>query len=237
MHEAGTVTTAPSPARPSLTDRAYEAIREDILFHVLAPGTLITEGALVEQYGIGKTPIREALVKLAREGLIVSHPRKGHEIAPLTLAHAQELFFVRKLLEPAAAKLAATRGVDADALDELDALGKVAVDPRDHASIAAFVKANTAFHLGVAAASGSTQLTRMLRDVIEQLDRYVYLGITLSPRAGGHAHEHGELLDALRAGDAQRAADSALQQVEWTERAIVSAMLDTPAIRNASLSA
>lgn len=229
---------APTPTearRQTLTERAYSAIREDILFHVLAPGTLITEGALVAQYEIGKTPIREALVKLAREGLVVSYPRKGHEIAPLTLAHAQELFLARKLLEPAAARLAAERGVDMEELDRLEALCKVTVNPKDHDSVVSFVRANTAFHLGVAGASGSAQLSRMLRDIIEQLDRYVYLAIVLNPRSTGQAHEHSELLQALRERDAQGAEDVARQQVEWTEQAVVSALLDTPAVRNANL--
>jgi len=223
-------------ARVTLTDRAYEVIRDDILYHLLPPGTLITESALVSRYSIGKTPVREALVRLAREGLVISHPRKGHEIAPLTLAHAQELFLARKLLEPAAARIAAERGVDIAGLNELEALCDVPVDPSDHDSVVSFIKVNTAFHLGVTRASGSTQLTRMLRDVIEQLDRYVYLGIVLSPpRATGYAHEHSDLLDALRDRDADRASEVALEQVEWTERAVVSALMGTAAVQNASL--
>lgn len=232
-----TARTARIAPRLTLTDRAYSAIREDILYHVLEPGALITEGALVERYEIGKTPVREALVKLAREQLIVSHPRKGHEVASLTLTHAEDLFLARRLLEPAAARLAADRGVDIDSLRALESLSRVSVDAADHDSIVSFIKANTAFHLGVAEASGSPQVTRMLQDVIEQLDRYVYLAIVLSPRAGGSAHEHEDLLNALRDGDAQRAADLALEQVDWTERAVVSALLNTPAVRNAPLGA
>lgn len=233
---AVSMTKTPTGARRSLTDRAYQAIRDDILYHVLAPGTLITESALVAQYDIGKTPVREALVKLAREDLVIAHPRKGHEIAPLTLAHAQELFAVRKLLEPEVARLAAARGVDMAELHRLEELCKVPVDAADHESVIRFIKVNTAFHLGVAAASGSLQLTRILRDVIEQLDRYVYLGITLAPRRDEvYAHEHTDLLEALRAREASRAGEIALEQVEWTEQAVVSALLNTPAVQNANL--
>ena len=100
----------------SLSDRAYEAIRDGILFHVFEPGTIITEGALGDRYGIGKTPVREALVKLEQEHLVESRPRKGYEVAPLTLARARDMFLVRRLLEPPAARLAAQHGIDATEL-------------------------------------------------------------------------------------------------------------------------
>jgi len=227
----------------SLSDRAYEAIRDGILFHVFEPGAIITEGALGERYGIGKTPVREALVKLEQEHLVQSRPRKGYEVAPLTLARARDMFLVRRLLEPPAARLAAANRVDAPELAAIERIAeeetryRSAVDPADHDSVVAFVKANSAFHLRVAKASGSLMLERMLQEVIVKLDRYVYLAIAQSAGFSGYATTHAQLIEALRTPDPDEAARIVQDQVDWAERAVVDALLSTPSIQNARLRA
>ena len=227
----------------SLSDRAYEAIRDDILFHVFEPGAIITEGALGDRYGIGKTPVREALVKLEQEHLVESRPRKGYEVAPLTLARARDMFIVRRLLEPPAARIAAARGVDAAQLTTLEQLAaeearcRSVVRPADHDSVVAFVKASSAFHLHVAKASGSLMLDRMLQEVIVKLDRYVYLAITHSTGFPGYAQTHAQLIEALRSPDPDGAARIVQDQVDEAERAVVDALLSTPSIQNAQLRA
>jgi DNA-binding GntR family transcriptional regulator len=227
----------------SLSDRAYEAIRDGILFHVFEPGTIITEGALGDRYGIGKTPVREALVKLEQEHLVESRPRKGYEVAPLTLARARDMFLVRRLLEPPAARLAAQHGIDATELATVERLAaeetrrRSAVDPADHNSVIAFVKANSAFHLRIAKASGSLMLERMLQEVIVKLDRYVFLAIVHSADFSGYAQSHSQLIEALRAPDPDAAARVVQDQVDWAERAVVDALLSTPSIQNARLRA
>jgi len=227
----------------SLSARAYEAIRDDILFHVFQPGVIITENALGVRYGIGKTPVREALVKLEQEHLVQSRPRKGYEVAPLTLARARDMFIVRRLLEPAAARHAAERGLGAAELDEIVALAeeetrcRTAVVPGEHDLVVAFVKANSAFHLRVARASGSLMLERMLHEVIVKLDRYVYLAVTQSAGFAGTARSHLELIEALRAAQPEQAAQIVEEQVDWAERVVVDALMSSPSIQNASLRA
>ncbi|VDR26274.1 Carbon starvation induced regulator [Raoultella terrigena] len=90
----------------SLSDRAYHTIRRDILTCRLLPGTLVTESELMERYESGKSTIRLALTRLSHEKLVISRPRKGYRIAPVTVQDVEEIFTVRAALEPLAARLA-----------------------------------------------------------------------------------------------------------------------------------
>jgi DNA-binding GntR family transcriptional regulator len=104
----------------SLADEAYARIRRRIVGCELAPGAQVTEGQLVETHGIGKTPVREALQRLAQEGLVQPIRRSGYRIVPITLRDVRDLFGLRLIVEPAAAELAVGR-LDLARLREIQA--------------------------------------------------------------------------------------------------------------------
>src|SRR5437773_9918370 len=105
----------------SLADRAYVAIRDKIVSLALAPGAVINERELVEELGIGRTPTREALRRLAQEKLVDVYPRRGMFVTGIDVRELARLSEVRLVLEPEAARLAAERATEAD-LAELPAL-------------------------------------------------------------------------------------------------------------------
>ena len=92
---------------PLLTDRAYERIKHDVITCVLAPGTEVSEPQLCLQYRLGKAPVRMALIRLAHDGLVRAIPRRGYRISPVTLKDIQDIFELRLMLEPLAARMAA----------------------------------------------------------------------------------------------------------------------------------
>jgi DNA-binding GntR family transcriptional regulator len=94
---------------PSLTDRAYAELEERIVTLALKPGQVLSENALASSLGIGRTPIREALQRLAREGLIVVLPRRGVMVSEINVRSQLELLRVRRELERLMAQLAAKR--------------------------------------------------------------------------------------------------------------------------------
>jgi DNA-binding GntR family transcriptional regulator len=104
----------------SLADEAYARIRRRIVGCDLAPGEQVTEGQLVETHGIGKTPVREALQRLAQEGLVQPIRRHGYRVAPITLRDVRDLFGLRLIIEPAAAELAVGR-IDVAQLRDIQA--------------------------------------------------------------------------------------------------------------------
>ena len=96
-----------APAIPLLTDRAYERIKHDIITCAIAPGTEISEPQLCAHYRLGKAPVRMALIRLAHDGLVRAIPRRGYMVTPVTLKDIHDVFELRLMLEPAAARMAA----------------------------------------------------------------------------------------------------------------------------------
>lgn len=94
---------------PSLTDRAYRALEEEIVTLALAPGQVLSENALSAGLGIGRTPVREALQRLAREGLVVVLPRRGVMVSEIDVRRQLELLRVRRVIERLMAELCARR--------------------------------------------------------------------------------------------------------------------------------
>ena len=105
----------------SLADRAYHAIREMIVSLELRPGAVIDERSLMEQLGIGRTPTREALRRLAQEGLVEVYPRRGMFVTNVEIRDLASLAEVRSVLESHVARLAAERATD----DDRDALERL----------------------------------------------------------------------------------------------------------------
>src|SRR3954453_20265339 len=118
----------------SLSDKAYHAIRGLIVSLELAPGAVIDERALMEQLGIRRTPVREAVRRLAQERLVEVYPRRGMFVTGVDVRELARLSEVREVLEPEAARLAAERATDVDRaelaalLAELDAASSELMD-------------------------------------------------------------------------------------------------------------
>lgn len=96
----------------SLSEQAYESIKQEIVSLKFLPGSVIDEAALQEELGLGRTPIREALKRLSLEKLVVIAPRRGMFVTEIGIRDLQQLFEMRLPLESLAARLAATRGTD-----------------------------------------------------------------------------------------------------------------------------
>ncbi|MFJ4828934.1 GntR family transcriptional regulator [Streptomyces sp. NPDC088747] len=96
-------------AAPSLADQAYNCLRRRIITCELRPGTTVAARTLQQDLGLGASPVRDALVRLTAEGLVITLPRSGYRIMPVTLASMEELFDAWRLIEPMIARRAAER--------------------------------------------------------------------------------------------------------------------------------
>jgi DNA-binding GntR family transcriptional regulator len=103
----------------SLAEAGYNSLRNSILSCDILPGTTVTEATVMERLKVSRSTCRLALVRLMQEGFVRSLPRQGYLVVPITLSDVEELFALRLLLEPAAARLAAGR-VDAERLLDLE---------------------------------------------------------------------------------------------------------------------
>ncbi|OLU35437.1 GntR family transcriptional regulator [Pseudomonas sp. PA27(2017)] len=194
-------------------DSAYARIRRDILSCRLMPGALMTEPGLMEAYGIGKSSCRIALTRLAHEGFIQSLPRKGYQVAPVTVKDVEEVFTLRVQLEPLAARLAVGR-VDIERLRVLEAACRVRHPVPLPDQIDVFMDANKAFHLEIARAAGNERLLRTLSGLMDEMTRLVALGFNVQGTKPEIKHDHNAMIAAFEDGDGKRAELIARRHIE-----------------------
>ena len=207
----------------SLTERAVAAIRRDILVTRVAPGAALSEASLAEAMQLGKAPVRAALARLAEEGLVTAIPRRGWVVSLVTIRDIHEVFDLRLLLEPEAARRAAGR-VDATELHRLDAVCAAGYRPEAGDSAAAFLAANQAFHVAVAELSGNARLARQVDRLLDESTRMLVLGLRRRDRSGEMAHEHQALIEALALGRPEEAARLMHEQVDASRRMVLAAL-------------
>lgn len=204
----------------SLGPEVYKTILSSIISLRIAPDSRIAVDALARELGVSPTPIREALVRLEAEGLVVKTHRRGYRAAPkLTHDDFESLFDIRMVLEPHAAKCAAERRTDAqlDALREINDRMRKRREIGDTASTyAEFAALDAQFHDGVAAASGN----RLVQDSLTRL--HAHLHLFRAKRHGGIGmeaiREHERIIDAIAIQDRYLAEAAARSHLERSQQ-------------------
>jgi DNA-binding GntR family transcriptional regulator len=189
-----------------LKSRLYQRILVDIIIGALAPNEQLDENSLAKRYGGGLAGIREALTRLALEGLVVRRARVGTSVAPLDLVGAREAFEARCLIEVHCAGLAAKNASDEEIARIRATLdnGEEAVRANDRAALAAM---DEAFHVAVAAASHNRTLAKMVVTLHHQTARYWLYAMRGPSSDGGIAalNEHRNLAAAIASRDVESA--------------------------------
>lgn len=184
----------------SLSDQAFEVVRERILSTQIPPLAPIRQELLAEELGISKIPLREALGRLEQQGLLTSHPNRGFFVPALSAAEAEEVFALRLKIEPEAAadaSLAAGEGERDAARAALAALENAGT-----ADAHVTVRFNRGFHLALVH-PGGRQITAQLVERLQVLaERYVRKHLEPVGREARAASEHRAILDAWLARDA-----------------------------------
>jgi DNA-binding GntR family transcriptional regulator len=192
----------PSPAINSSAALAHERLRRAIVRLELPPGAAMSEQRLAARFGLSKAAVRAALARLRAERLVLSEPRRGHSVAPLTLRDVDEVYALRLLLEPPAAAAAAGR-LDPGAIARLRKAVAADVDIADAASIDRFLDGNRAVHVALARASGNGRLAAIVERLLDDSERAI--GVALRAGAAGRGlrvrAEHEAVLDAVAAGE------------------------------------
>ena len=212
-----------APAQ-SLTDRAYADIEEMIVFLRLAPGSAISEAELSGHLGIGRTPIREALQRLARERLVQILPRRGIIVSPIDIAAQLRLLEVRRELERLIARSAARRATEAERarFRELAAGFERAAKVNDDIS---FMRIDRDFNVLCSTASHNEFAANAMSLMHSLSRRFWYLHNKQSANMPLTAKLHADIARAIAAGDEERAArasDKLLDAIEKFTRATVS---------------
>jgi DNA-binding GntR family transcriptional regulator len=182
-----------------LAHSIYTRLKEQIVTFRIKPGESLQELRLAASFDVSRTPIREALRMLSREGLVEIRPRQGAYVAALSVADLLDAYEVRYHLEPAAARKAA-RTVTPAVLAELHTLAESCLDrPASFAEVLAAERADAAFHDLILAQAGNVLIRKMVQEVRLKIQR---LAFYVRPARYHQAHdEHRAILRALRSAD------------------------------------
>jgi DNA-binding GntR family transcriptional regulator len=205
-----------------IADRAYVALRDRIVTLRLPPGTALREDRLMDELGLGRTPLREAVKRLALEGLVDVRPRSGTYVTEVEAHDIVHISEVRAELEAQAARLAATRmddearaqaaGLDAE-LTAIDGTG----------SFDAYMHLDERVHRFVWEAARNPYLADVLERFWAHSLRIWHLVLERVPALPAAVHEQRALLDAVSAGDARRAGARMREHVQAFEDEILEA--------------
>lgn len=207
----------------TVSDQVYRTIREAIVSRQLNPGQRIVETALAEQLGVSKTPVREALLRLASVGLIDSDGtnRGGRVISP-SLESIRSAYEIRTALEVEVARIVAKRGAGND-IEVAHEQADLCVERAEHDDRPGFRERDRNFHLALAEATKNPILARL---VSNSLDLTWALRLRDAPVAAASlecAHQHIRVIEAIECNDVEAAGVAMREHVVKVERIVLAA--------------
>ncbi|MEU8824677.1 GntR family transcriptional regulator [Streptomyces sp. NPDC048636] len=227
-----------SEDHPSLsaTARAYAAIKRQIIELALEPGAHVTKSTLERRAGASTMPVREALTRLQRDGLVQALPRSGYRVLPVTLKGTRDLCAFRRLLEVEAAGLAAELGCPERDLARMEELLSVTYETGDTASIDAFLRANLEFDAIIANRCGNDMLAQAITRAFDELERVLRITLTSLPFSESSAHQRREILEAIRDRDPAAARAAMRARTQTSQDQIIDQLVSHASLAEISIS-
>ena len=196
-----------------LRDVVFNTLREAILKGDLKPGERLMELQLAAKLGVSRTPIREAIRMLEQEGLAVTIPRKGAEVAQITEKSLRDVLEVRRALEELAVQLACDR-MDEEGVRELRAAAETFESILNSDDITQIAQADVAFHDIIYAATDNRRLIQLLNNLREQMYRY---RVEYLKREEAHPQliaEHAAIIEYISKGEKKAATDIMCKHID-----------------------
>ncbi|WP_417743402.1 GntR family transcriptional regulator [Salipiger sp.] len=213
--------TAPK-RRGGLREKAFQTLKESILGGDLHRGERLSEARLMRDFGIGRTPLREALNRLEREGLVVSQPNSGYSVANLDVDAVCELLVVREGLDAMAAEIATETATEAElealagVMAEIDALDRI--HDRTPDVYARELELGLKVHEVILAATHNAALIEITRRVYDQLRLGLWIEVRWIDQWTMAVAEHRAIVEAMLDRDAPRATQAARAHVRSSQR-------------------
>jgi DNA-binding GntR family transcriptional regulator len=186
----------------TISQQVYERLRREVLTGSLGPGRWLRELELAGTLGVSRTPVREAVRRLAQEGLLELSPNRGVRVRSITLEEMVDVYRVRELVESAAAAAAARHRTHDDVARLHDLLAAIAAIPAEDAAL--HIETDDAFHESIALAARSAALLDVVRLLNRRVTRVKILTRDTNASAGTR-EQHRAIVDAIAAGDAAEA--------------------------------
>lgn len=198
------------PGALTLAENVYLQLRREILSCALPPNEKLKLETLRQRFGVGVTPLREALSRLAGEKLVAFRGQRGFRVAPVSMAELEDITFLRSELEPLALRLAIENGDDAWEARVVAAHHHLSLLPRQRwkagdPDFDDWARRHVAFHNTLVETCGSPRLMAMRATLFDHAQRYQRLFIELGDMDRDDAREHREIFEAVLARDVPKA--------------------------------
>ncbi|MEX2376043.1 MAG: GntR family transcriptional regulator [Dehalococcoidia bacterium] len=197
-------TSWPKISQTTLADQVYRAIRARILDADMTPGEFVREQEVSSALGVSRTPVREALGRLASEGFLERIPHRGFRVPEQALGGLLELYPIVSSLELLAGRLSLPN-VSKDDVRQLRDINRRLEQSRGEGDVRTLIELNNEFHHVFCRRSGNRRLCDMLDDMRSQINRLELWFYSQSARTEESVHEHDEMIEAIEAGDHERA--------------------------------
>jgi DNA-binding GntR family transcriptional regulator len=201
------------PRGATASARIYAELRAELVSLARRPGEPISESQIALDYGVSRTPVREAMLKLADEGLVEIFPQSGIFVSRIPLTALPEAIIIRKALEETTTRMAAERATSSQLLN----LHAIVERQREAAAAKdreAFHQADEAFHAGIADVAGHPGIWTLILQVKVHVDRFRRLTLPQVGRMNEVIAEHEPILAAIEARDPERAMLSMAKHLE-----------------------
>ncbi|WP_158083724.1 GntR family transcriptional regulator [Mycobacterium sp. AT1] len=205
-----------------MTEQVYHLLKEDILLARWKPDSSLVESELAQLYRMSKTPVREALRLLVRDGLVTVLPRKGYLVRSISLGDTREIFGLRNMIEPELATDAARFASEAG----IAKLSALVTRQREESDLDASLNAARLFHLEIAEQAHNQRAAQVLLGLLDEIRRLHHL----MPSVEGHIWSneevgaHAEILSAVQARDTARARELMKRHLDEVSRTMLSSL-------------
>lgn len=201
--------------------RAYDWVRARILSGAFAGGRLLSEGEVADAVGVSRTPVREAFLQLAAEGMLTLYPKRGALVVPVSADELREVLVARNLIEPWAAAAVAGKEARAEDVTAMRRLISRSAKVLERADAQGFHEADRQFHEYVVSAAGNRLVAGFYSSLHDLQIRGGSLAVRNRPSRGEESlGQHGAIAEAIERGDADVAASLAREHVHDTARAL-----------------
>jgi DNA-binding GntR family transcriptional regulator len=184
-----------------LRERVEEALRAALLGGQLKPGVTYTVPSMALRFGVSATPVREALLDLAGEGLVTIRPNKGFRVVTPSIETVVHTANIRRLLE-VPATLAAARSVSSIDLDSLRKAARTTERFAGKGDVASYLRADSDFHQAVLAHCGNPVLMELSERLRAQARMHAFPAVLAMGKLEASARDHSQLIEAMAQGDA-----------------------------------
>ena len=180
----------------TLRERIVEFVKDSVVSGHLKPGERVPESEIAEQFGISRTPIREAFRQLEIEGFLTMTPRKGAVVSPITDKDVREFYSIKSLLEGFAAGQACSKLTDKE-ITKLRDLNADMAKAMEKNNVKNFFKYDSQFHEIFLKACGNEKLCMLTHQIVQQFERFRITALSLPGRMQNSVNQHQEIIDAI----------------------------------------